>query len=224
MADQPEFVFRDLTARTRWLAGGEVAFIFASALGVFGALRLVNFVEQVRTGNLTDRTQVLQIGQSVDGLNSVVAVVLLASLLVSLIAFLMWVYRANGNSHAMGASGIRSQGWSVGSYFIPFAYIIWGYDVMSEIWRASVNAPGWKALRAPALLMVWWLSFLFANVASGVGGLLLNEKTLATIETGAVFLAGEYVLNIVAAIALIVVVSKVRRQQLAQQAAPVIPS
>src|SRR6185312_16512419 len=55
------------------------------------------------------------------------------ALLVMVIMFLRWIYRAMVNVHAFGASEAYSPGMAVGGFFIPFANFVIPCIAMSEI-------------------------------------------------------------------------------------------
>lgn len=79
------------------------------------------------------------------------------------ILYFLWIYRANTNAHALGASGIAKPGWVIGGYFIPVANLGLPLESMSQIWRASSNPSNWTAERPPMLLSIWWIAWVIAN-------------------------------------------------------------
>lgn len=89
--------------------------------------------------------------------------------IVGLISFMMWTYRAAGNSRALGAIGMRtSPGWAVGWYFIPILSFWKPYQAAIEIWRAS-NAPlSASRPETPTYLIIWWITSVLGNIASNI--------------------------------------------------------
>ena len=91
---------------------------------------------------------------------------------VTAVAFLVWVYRANANAHALGFADLKFRpGWAVGWWFVPIANLIQVPRVMLELYRVAL-AGGPAALRGPvggAPVIVWWLLILFANGADRYG-------------------------------------------------------
>jgi hypothetical protein len=85
----------------------------------------------------------------------------LAVTIVTGVAFLMWIYRANLNCRGFGALGMKfTPGWSVGYYFIPFFNLVRPYQAMKEIWKISHNPRRWETQSEGALLGTWWALWL----------------------------------------------------------------
>ena len=88
--------------------------------------------------------------------------------LVTGIPFLMWIYRANKNSHGFGANITTTPGWSVGWYFIPIANLFKPFQVMKEIWQASLDPHQWPLQRSTPLLAWWWGLWIFGGILGQV--------------------------------------------------------
>ena len=71
---------------------------------------------------------------------------------------LRWIYRANYNSHQLGATDMAfTPGWAVGWFFVPIEWFWKPYEVMKEVWQTSSDPLGdWKTQIAPRLLGWWW--------------------------------------------------------------------
>ncbi|HEY4162524.1 MAG TPA: DUF4328 domain-containing protein [Dongiaceae bacterium] len=77
------------------------------------------------------------------------------------IIFLTWVYHANRNARALGATDMQcTPGWAVGWYFVPFVNLWKPYQAMREIWQASVSAGDWKSVPSSSLLGWWWALYI----------------------------------------------------------------
>lgn len=84
--------------------------------------------------------------------------------IVTGIAFLKWIYRANLNCRGFGADGMKfTPGWSIGYYFIPFLNLVRPYQSMKEIWQVSHSPTNWKSQSGSALLGWWWALWLISN-------------------------------------------------------------
>lgn len=120
---------------------------------------------------------------------------------VTALAFLVWVYRANANTHALGFADLKFRpGWAVGWWFVPIANLIQVPRVMLELYRVALA--GDPAARrghiCSAPVIVWWLLILFANgadrygagrIGSGEGFEPLRQALIAYIAGDVMFLA-----------------------------------
>lgn len=102
---------------------------------------------------------------------------LLAASIGSMIAFLMWMHRANRNLRSLGAANPRfTPGWVVGWWFIPIFSLFRPYQAMREIWLASdpgdlVNTENTPWLRPGAAVVGWWWAlFLLMHVTGLISG------------------------------------------------------
>ncbi|HLE37108.1 MAG TPA: DUF4328 domain-containing protein [Candidatus Acidoferrales bacterium] len=92
-----------------------------------------------------------------DSRQQIMGVIHLLVYVVTGVAFLRWIHRANTNVRGFGATELKfTPGWSVGYYFIPFLNLVRPYRAMKEIWQASKNPDGWNNEPAPPLLSWWW--------------------------------------------------------------------
>lgn len=87
----------------------------------------------------------------------------------ALIAFLCWLYRANANARALGATDLMgSPGLSVAWFFIPLAFLFMPYVVVRDTWRASLNPKDWQGQGTPPSVILWWICFLGAAIAGTI--------------------------------------------------------
>src|SRR4029078_204309 len=95
-----------------------------------------------------------------DARQNAIVVVLVISVLTSLVTFLVWLYAAHANLHALGCRDIEfTPGWAVGWFFVPLMNLFKPYQVVSEIWRGSDPATLLKALPSGTALIGWWWGF-----------------------------------------------------------------
>jgi hypothetical protein len=92
---------------------------------------------------------------------------------VTVITFLMWKHRAHRNLPALGANDLKfSPRGAVGWYFCPLLNLFRPYQVMREISNASnsaclsIDGSAWRNRNAPAVVRLWWASFLIMNVVA----------------------------------------------------------
>lgn len=105
-------------------------------------------------------------------------------LLVMVITFFRWIYRATKNLRAFGDRPMRfTPGWAVGGFFIPIANIVLGYQSMYDIWRASLRGVNGTS----RIVLAWWIVLFAANATSRFG--FEYETALATSLLADFFLA-----------------------------------
>jgi len=106
------------------------------------------------------------------------AILLLLNFLVyvaTIVAFLMWLHRVVSNLRSLGAQRTEySPGLAVGSFFIPFANLVWPYKAMREVWRWSkplgeseeIVGLSFTADTSAPLVGWWWGLWLASNFIS----------------------------------------------------------
>ena len=82
------------------------------------------------------------------------------------IPFAMWIYRANLNCRGFAHDLSFTPGMAVGCYFIPFANLVFPYQAMQEIWKASLNPANWKMEKGSILVGFWWILWLIHGFLS----------------------------------------------------------
>jgi hypothetical protein len=99
-----------------------------------------------------------------DSRQSVIGLAYLGVFIVTSIAFLKWIHRANLNCRGFGAQAMKfTPGWSVGYFFIPFLNLVRPYQAMKEIWKVSENPSAWQSASTSALLGWWWALWLISG-------------------------------------------------------------
>ena len=82
---------------------------------------------------------------------------------------LRWLYLANANARALGATDLMGwPGLAVGWFFIPLANLFMPYMTLRDMWRASANPRDWQAASAPAVILIWWVCWLAAGIAATI--------------------------------------------------------
>ncbi len=153
---------KDSTRLTRVLLGLLWAYLGAAAVGALTSL--IGLATGQATKVASDSVTAM------DLVNLGVGVPQALIHLVTAVAFLKWIYRANVNARGFGATGMTfTPGWAVGYYFIPILNLWKPYQAMKEIWQASENPILWRSIKPPALLGRWWslwiLSCILGNAA-----------------------------------------------------------
>jgi len=137
-------------------------FIAASALLALGLI-----LARSQGMNLYTEDDDLEFENAADAaagvLVTVGGVVSVIDLLVCIIVFLMWLYRARANLPALGVSDARwSPGWAIGWWFIPIMSLFRPYQLVKEVWQASdpMTSPGWRSNAPPVFFGWWWALYL----------------------------------------------------------------
>ncbi|HWT11519.1 MAG TPA: DUF4328 domain-containing protein [Allosphingosinicella sp.] len=83
---------------------------------------------------------------------------------------LRWIYVANANAHALGASDMMvSPGWAVGWFFVPLMNLAMPFIAVREMWKASANPRDWQMQPTPAAIPAWWALWLVSGVTGMIG-------------------------------------------------------
>jgi hypothetical protein len=152
--------FRDPTSLTRVLQ----FMLGALILGSIAAL-----LSDVAQYELLQSSFTEAEGAANDTRQQVISATYFVLLLITVIVFCRWIYRANGNARALGAIGMEfTPGWSVGWYFIPIASLWKPFQAMREIWKASLNPTHWRNEPTPAILGWWWFGWIASNASAQI--------------------------------------------------------
>jgi len=146
--------------------------------------------------------------------------------LITIIPFLMWLYRVHRNLPALGATNLKfSPGWVVGYFFIPILNISRPYEAVKEIWKGSDPDWSFSSLeKAPVshLIGFWWAIFLFSGVMNYTVGkdyidILIKAikatETISSLLVTSWFMGGLLVIEIIDAVLAINIVRKIDRRQ-----------
>jgi len=185
MQPQPSRAFaKDPTALTSFLKVMLWISIGLATIGLaLGSLSLA-------TGNATDpldqELSLLDVFELLLGLGQLVVYI------VTGVALLMWIHRANRNARALGAKYMTfSPGWSVGWCFIPILNLWKPYQAMKEIWQASANPDSWASQDPPSLVGNWWGLWLVSNFLGQMSfRLALRAETEQALLTSAIVSLG----------------------------------
>lgn len=138
----------------------------------------------------------------------------LISLLACYVIGGMWIYRVACNVRALGADDLDdSPGWAVGWYAIPFANLVRPFRAMRQIWLASEAPHDWDDDKKPPLLSAWWALFVIDCIVGNISGRVGNSDTIDGLITSQDWLIIAFLTGIPAAIAFVMVVSRITRLQ-----------
>jgi magnesium-transporting ATPase (P-type) len=142
-------------------------------------------------------------------------------LVITAIAFLMWLHRIVSNNGWLGSAGARfSPAWAVGCWFVPLANYVLPVMAVAEAWRCAapeLSVSGRESgtdQRTPALIWLWWGFWIGAAVMGLAGGLLGSKPIdVAAFQNAAIALMISTVLELIAAVLAIAVVVKLTKRQ-----------
>jgi hypothetical protein len=92
-----------------------------------------------------------------------------------LVMQIIWLFRIYGNLPRLGAERKYKQGWAIGAWLVPFLSLAMPVWLIREAWAKSdpdVETPPPSSSAAPAIIMVWWISWvlvlpILGNVMTG---------------------------------------------------------
>ena len=156
-----------LNAHRTWAVAALAAWIASAALQLIADATRISVASAAINGTGVSLTD----AQNSDRLVSLAALIHLGVFVLAAVTFLMWLYRAVANNHALGAYELRfTPGWAVGWWFVPFANLVRPLQIIAEAWRAADPSASRSTvetrsrLRTPAIVIAWWLLYLIGNV------------------------------------------------------------
>jgi hypothetical protein len=191
--------------------------IVSSAFLVAALANRIAVVRDFRAGHFGN---ILQRAQDADDLVDAASSIFVLTQVAIAVLFVIWMFRAAKNNEALERRGARfGPGWSIGSWFIPFANLVIPVLIVQDLWRGSSSDhargdPGWRRASASALVGWWWAAWIVSIVRFAYSGSgLHSSSSLDDIETSnTVALVGVSLLAIAAVLALCVVRALSRRQ------------
>lgn len=104
----------------------------------------------------------------------IISYAVMGSLVINLIALLVWIYAAQKNLPALWPSKELefSPGWSVGWFFIPIANLFKPFQAVRQLWNEShpdllVIGTGTLPIAPPATLVGWWWGLRIMSAIAG---------------------------------------------------------
>jgi len=151
------------------------------------------------------------------------------------VLFAAWMYRAAKNNQGFQRPGALGPGWALGAWFIPFGSLVIPAIQLQQLWRgADGTVPrgdlGWRRVRSSVQIWCWWASYVIGQTAVFSGFTLISRTDQPDAELTAtallehlddvrlgviVFVAGQAVLVVAAALGAASIVALTRRQEAA---------
>jgi hypothetical protein len=152
--DKP-YLYKDLTTLTCWAKWLLRASLAVSVISVISGIMEYRLLQAIAAGQFDSDAEMTAAARANDLRQGIIGVAYIVLLLATSVVVLVWIYGANRNAHAIGATGMRfTPGWAVGWYFIPIFNLWKPYQAMKEIWKASADPGNWQAQPRSALLPV----------------------------------------------------------------------
>jgi hypothetical protein len=168
------YSFRQLRALTNWLRG-IACLIGIVVIGNIGVdFYIGHWLRQIRD-RAVDDPGMLQIGLlGAQRMQQLLNISYYSLLLLNVVLFCVWLYRAAGNLRALGASRLEfTPGWAVGWLFVPFANLVMPYRTMRELWLASRWPSGWRIRVVVPPVLLWWLAYVLSGILGRIKHLML---------------------------------------------------
>ena len=129
----------------------------------------------------------------------------------------VWTHLANRNVRQLGASGLTfTPGWAAAWYFLPPGLFWKPYQVMKEIWQASVDPADWSGQRGSPLVGWWWALWLVVtwgeSLVYGVATLLLEPADAQSVENASRLVSR--LLQVPLTLLLLTIITRVRSLQM----------
>jgi hypothetical protein len=154
-----------------------------------------------------------------DSLYALSGVVELTVYAVTVVAFLVWLFRARANADLLAPwPHRRAKPWLIFGWFVPIVNWWFPKQIVDDIWNSS--KPGalypthnFAVARRSGLVWAWWIAWLISALISEVVARLLFRDDLQSMRDAARFDVVSIGLSIVAAVLAAMVVIKITRFQ-----------
>jgi hypothetical protein len=186
------------------------ASILVSLLSAFAHHRRAGLItSEIRNPWSVSQAKVEKADSAVQYSSLAVSVLGLAILAV----FIVWAWRATKNLESWGAPLQRGPGWAVGGWFVPFANVFIGYQVVRDAWRlVPMSEETYPKPNKPWLFA--WVTYVISQALTLFGlrlsGLELSLSDIRVVDR--ILETGDFI-RIVAGIALIISVRQISARQ-----------
>lgn len=208
--------FRDPTKLTSWLKYFLYASIIIDAIAIFSGVMQYQLLSDFKIGVYSSEAFVTAAAESNDNRQQFIGLFQAGIAITTMIIFMMWIYRANFNSRALGAQNMKfTPGWSIGYYFIPVLNLWRPYHAMKEIWKTGKNPGAWEGERHGAVLPWWWFFFLFSSALSNASfRISMKAKEIHELISATEITIASDMVSIPASIIALVLVGKIYKMQM----------
>jgi heme/copper-type cytochrome/quinol oxidase subunit 2 len=178
--------YKSISSSSRWVQIiFAISVILALAAVISGFLQSQLLNEILNGGTITEAA-----ASANDAREGTIGIIQSVVLILGIIVFLMWVYRASKNLHSLEKPRLKySPGWAVGWFFVPFASLFQPYKAVAEVYKASnpeidPNLLDVEDLKTPGIVKWWWAFFLISNFLGNIASrLVLHGDTVNDLLT-----------------------------------------
>ncbi len=183
----------------------------------FATLSEIQLLDRMEAGHVISETERSDIA---DRQANIAFLALLVNV-ATIIAFLIWIYRASKNLAPLGAVGQRfSSVWAVVWWFVPIFWFFRPYQVMKEIWQGSFpglstrDETSWREAPVEPLLGWWWGLWLLGQWMGILGSIAYDfGETVEELIAGNWFILTSDILLIIASVLAFILVWKITSNQ-----------
>lgn len=154
-------------------------------------------------------------------LYGLMAVLKLPAIIIAIIAFLCWLYRAHSNLTYLKPTHLEfTPGWAVGWWFVPFLNLFKPFQVVREVWwESDPDVPEGSSFlsaslhSAPAYMGFWWVFWIISNVMENIASRVYDPDSLQGLQTFGLLAILSGITGIIAAALAIMVVRDITTRQ-----------
>jgi hypothetical protein len=154
-------------------------------------------------------------------LQGLVALVQFPVYILSIVLFLVWLFRTYKNLPALRSDSTEfTPGWAVGWWFIPFANLVKPFQAVRSVWAESDPDfdPGTGFLTsiqpgAPGFMSAWWAFWILSNIAANITSKVFDPDKAGVVEFSGYFFILTGILTVIAALLAIKVIYEITSRQ-----------
>ena len=158
--------FKSTRTKAKWCTLFLVLHGIIVVVSIISTMSEISLLQRIEGGEFVSATDAL----SNDDRQAFIGLLYILSFVAAVITFLVWIYGTSKNLRSLGWEQQRfSPGWAVSWWFVPIFWLFRPYQVMKEIWKASLPASFLQASSCQAgmpttlLLGPWWATWLISG-------------------------------------------------------------
>lgn len=173
--DRPQDI-RENAQRAK-IAMGALAICLLLSVGVIiSDIAEYNFVNRAVLGNISEGE-----AEANDQRQLIIGWSLIFTMLLTAIAFIMWMRRAYFNLHIYSREHARfSEGWAAGGWFVPFLNWVRPIQIINDIWDGLQAKMGNTNAVSRGVIPIWWMFWVLMTILGRLYATLI--KKVETVE------------------------------------------